>query len=493
MANRVIYFILSAYFWVGALWSGYFTEMSFLIMNLIIYLAFMGLVLYKRELTFKITDLFLVLFIFEYWISLLYAVDVEQAILEASRVSSLLPFSLMISLLPREQLYRIYRMWPWIGSAVTIIGIVLGMYRNGRLESTFFYANVLAILLLINILICIQTYLQERRILYMVLLTVNATGLLLTFSRSVWVLWFVVIGAAIILVKELRNRHMVFRMGLAHLCSLVIAFIIKNDLFFFWQRVSSIQSDTSEFQIRLVYWKDSLSLIRDFGWGGTGGGGWNVLIPHYHSQDYYVKFVHNHYIQVTLDIGVIGLLVFSMWVVIPLLNSIVRMMRSKIEYESPYFSKMILLMLIAILLHAGFDIDFTFPLMTAVLISLMASIEVKQIRIRLSIKTIRVVAPLMLVIVGWWGWLAVGYGYNLEGNRLANEGHYEEAQATLAKSAKILPWSSSVLYNSAKGYVLQGNDSGVADYYQMASMQLRLAHGKVPEQTLYTELLKDIK
>ncbi|WJH37106.1 O-antigen ligase family protein [Paenibacillus sp. CC-CFT747] len=51
-------------------------------------------------------------------------------------------------------------------------------------------------------------------------------------------------------------------------------------------------------------------MIRDYWLRGAGGGGWSVQYYQYASKDYYVKYVHNQYLQVALDIGVFGLIVF---------------------------------------------------------------------------------------------------------------------------------------------------------------------------------------
>lgn len=492
MANRVVYFFITLYFWAGALWGGYFTEMAFLVMNGFLYVGWAVWVVYKRELAFTKASFFLFLFVIGYWVTLGYAVDFEQAVVEAARVSGLIPLTFMVSILSREQLYRLYQIWPWIGALLTIIGIGFEMERNGRLESTIYYANALAILLLINILICIQSYLKENRLLHLVLLTINAVGLLLTFSRSVWVLWLVMVGIAVIGITQLRRFPTLIPITAAHVCSLGIALWLKKDMFFFWQRVSSIQSNTSEFQIRLVYWKDSLKMIRDYWWGGTGGGGWNVLVPLYHSQDYYVKFVHNHYIQVALDIGVFGLTAFVMWLGIPVIAGLVRLIRSRKRQEDLSWSFMILLTITSLLLHAGFDFDLTFPFLAGVLVCLTASLGGQFIKLSLSKIGLAIAMPIALVIAGLWGWLAAGYGYSLEGNHLSKAGHYEEAQASYSRSAEMMPWSSLVLYNSAKGYVLQGNATGDAKYYQLAKEQLQQAHERVPEQMLYTDLLNEI-
>jgi O-antigen ligase len=490
MANRIMFIFLSLYFWIGAVWQGYFTETAYLVSNLFLFAGLIVLLCLKRELVLSSTHLFILLFVTGYWIAVIYAVDVEQAVLEAGRVSGLLPLSLLITMIPVNRMTRLYQIWPWIGAFQTIAGIVFGMERNGRLESTLEYANALAIFLLVNILVCMMSFIQERRIVYVVLLTVNAVGLLLTFSRSVWVLWLVIVCVAVIWFAELRKRSVWIAIGLAHLCSLVIALLIKGDGFFFLQRVSSIQSNTSEFQIRLVYWKDSVGMIRDYWWGGTGGGGWSVLLHLYQSQDYFVRFVHNHLVQVALDIGVFSFLAFAVWLGIYYWTAINRLRASK--DETSLWTKGVMLLVTVMILHAAFDFDLTFPFLFGVLVCLTVPMGGKMYPLRIPVRVLGFVLPAMALVVCLWGWLAVGYGEYLAANSYVKAGQYAEAQKTFAKAERLLPWSSLVLYGSAKGYVHQGNATEDAHYYQLAEEKLQRAHEMVPDQTLYVDLLNQL-
>lgn len=490
MAKQAAYVLLCVYFWVGALWQGYFSEIAFFSVNLILFAGVAVIIGLRRELTVSWVHLFILLFVAGYWIAVLYAVDVEQAILEAGRVSGLLPLSLLIMMIPDDRLARLYRIWPWIGVLLTILGIMLGLERNGRLESTFDYANTLAIILLVNIGICLLSYLQERRITHAVLLSANAVGLLLTFSRSVWVLWLVMICAAVIWFPELRKRPVWATIGLAHLCSFVIALAIRGDGLFFWHRVSSIQSKTSEFQIRLVYWRDSLGMIRDYWWGGGGGGSWSVLLPLYRSQDYYVKYVHNHFVQVTLDIGIFGLLLFGVWLAIFYWSAIVRLVRA--NNENSLWTKGALLLVTVMVLHAGFDFDLTYPYLFGMLIGLTVPMCRKTYPIRVSGRAVGLATPAVAGIVCLWGWLAVGYGCNQKADYYVRSGQLAEAQETFAQAEFMLPWSSWVLYGEAKGYVLEGNASGDVSDYRLAKEKLRQAHKMVPHQTGYTDLLNQL-
>lgn len=490
MAKQAAYVLLCFYFWIGGLWQGYFAETAFFSMNLVLFSGIAVMIGLKREVTVSWVHLFISLFVAGYWLSALYAVDVEQAVLEAGRVSGLLPLSLLIAMIPDDRVTRLYRSWPWIGALLTIGGIVLGMERNGRLESTLDYANALAIFLLINIGVCLFTYLREHRITYMLLLAVNAVGLLLTFSRSVWVLWLFMVCAAVIAFPEMRKRSVGVTICLAHLCSLVIAFLIKRDGLFFLQRVSSIQSKTSELQIRLVYWNDSLGMIRDYWWGGTGGGGWSVLAPSYQSQNYFVRYVHNHYVQVALDIGLFGLLGFAVWFGMFYWHAMVRIIRP--NSADLIETKGVILLVSVMALHAGFDFDLTYPFLFGVLIGLTIPYCGKQHSIRISGRAVGLVAPVAVGIIGLWGWLAVGYGYNQKADYHARSGQYAFAQETYVKAERMLPWSSWVLYGEAKGYVLEGNASGNKNAYRLAKEKLRSALERVPEQTLYSDLLQQL-
>lgn len=484
--NRMIFIFLSIYFWAGALWQGYFAEIAYLISDLFLFFGLLVVICLKKEWTVSPIHIPILLIVLGYWVSVIYATDIEQAVLEASRVSALIPLSLLIVMVQSDHLQRLYRIWPWIGAVLTIAGIVLGLERNGRLESTLEYANALAIFALINIGICVVSYMLERKLVYLGLLTVNAVGLLLTFSRSVWVLWLIMAFAALVWFPQLRKQTYWIPIGLTHIFSLAIALAIKRDTFFFWQRVSSIQTKTSEFQIRLTYWKDSWGMIHDHFLGGTGGGGWNVLVSLYRSQEYFVRYVHNHYIQITLDIGIVGLLAFASWIVIFYMAGIRRI---KCELNTDLMlTKGMLLFVTVLLLHAGFDFDLTFPFMFGTLVCLTVPLYKKTYQLRLSRNAYGATILFLFVGICWWGWLAIGYGYIHTANYHVATGEYVKAQKLYTRGEYMMPWSSSARYASAKGYVRQGNATGDASYYQLARDKLLAAKELVPEQKLYTDL-----
>jgi hypothetical protein len=231
-------------------------------------------------------------------------------------------------------------------------------------------------------------------------------------------------------------------------------------------------------------------MIRDYWIGGTGGGGWNVLLHLYQSKDYFVRYVHNHYVQVTLDIGVFGLITFVAWLGIFYSMGIKRLRQSK--DEAHLWIKGTLLYVTVLVLHASFDFDLTFPFLFGILVCLTIPMDEKIYKLRVSGGTLGFVLPAVTALICCWGWLAIGYGYNTAANFHVMENKYTKAQELYSRAERLLPWSSSALYGSAKGYVLQGNETGDSSYYQTAKSKLLLAHKLVPDQTLYKELLDQL-
>ena len=66
---------------------------------------------------------------------------------------------------------------------------------------------------------------------------------------------------------------------------------------------------------RVELFADAAKIIRDYPVTGAGGGGWNALYRSYQDQLYSSREVHNHYLQVWVEAGVIGFLAFlGIWV-----------------------------------------------------------------------------------------------------------------------------------------------------------------------------------
>jgi len=489
LGGSINWIVIFLFFIGGAVFTGYMPESSFLWMNALLYIGFVVVLWFQRSITIAWVHIPIVTLVASYWVSCVYAVDLEAAILEASRVSSLIPLSLMLTMLVRGKVLQIISYWPWMGVFLVVIGNAFQLFREGRLESTIQYANALALIFLVNILISLLSFAKVKSYLQLVLLTVNATGLLLTFSRSVWILWMISVVVIILVIPQIRTKTSMLLLFSCHLLSLIIAMLIKQDILFFLNRVSSIQTKTSEFQIRLVYWKDSIRMFFDYWLGGSGGGGWSILQYDYQSREYYVKFIHNHYVQILLDVGLIGSLCWFALIVLFYKDAVSQL--KSIDHSGKILIKGTMILVTVILLHAGFDFDLTFPLIFGMLICLM--MISRNIR-ELSINGYKLAAAISFgtLVAIFFTWMASAYLWKEQGIRAVRHNQLEYALNKFDRAEKAIPWSSSMLYESSKVYVRMGNKTGDMQLYDLAEKKILEARSKEPRQKLYTDLLDSL-
>ncbi|BBI34967.1 O-antigen ligase family protein [Cohnella abietis] len=367
------------------------------------------------------------------------------------------------------------------------------MERNGRLESTLEYANTLAIILLVALIVALLHYAQNGRVRELVVSTILVTGLLLTLSRSVWVLWFATMIILFFIFSEMRRKKVAVGFIVTHIAGWLLAAFYKGDLLFFKGRVQTIQPETSEFKIRLVYWKDGLQMLKDYWWKGTGGGGWNLLQQDYQSQPYFVKYIHNHFLQTALDIGIYGLLLIGILVGLFIVG--VKIQIKKGNKAEAYWGKASILVVIVVILHSGFDFDLTFPIMGGILLLFMSD-SLTYLPVVFTINSKKVSYSLVVCsvcITLFLGWSAIGYKQKQVATQLRDSGQLEMAEPHFRIASGMIPWSHTIQYENAKLFVLQGNISQNKEDYKNARTKVEAATKLQPKESLYKELLDELK
>lgn len=474
--------------------QGYLYELNYLFAGMGLLAAAVVLTLKQRQLRLHLGHFLLGGLVLLYWLSLLVAVDKEKAVLEAVRMTAMLPFALISTTLSKDQMQRIFRWFPYAGAVVAGVGIAGGLYRQGRLESTIGYANALAVCLLVCLLMTLLFYVSEGRKRDFVCMIIQSAGLLLTLSRSVWVLWALSLGC-LLFIKEFRSKGLLLKIGAAHLTGYLLAAIVKGNFLFFWSRLQTIQPTTSEFRLRLVYWKDALAMLIDHLWLGAGGGGWSVLQAYYQSEPYYVRFVHNHYLQLAVDVGLPGALLFGGIVLLFYVKSSRWLLSTKPTASAwaDFWPKGLMLIGTVMLLHAGFDFDFSFVLVIALLWLLiervMAETPVEKIwPVKFKAIATSLLSAGLVVLLACTGWLAVGKAMQTKAQNEAAAGELETALHHTAKAQKMMPWAASTYYDMAKIYVQLGNQTKDPSQYQSALIQIEQAVSRVPQEELYRTL-----
>ncbi len=123
-----------------------------------------------------------------------------------------------------------------------------------------------------------------------------------------------------------------------------------------------------------------MDIARDYPLTGSGAGGWRALMSHYQDYRYFTADAHNHVIQVLVEAGVFGMMVYiAIWVLA--IIAVIRFSRRSTQgQEGTTGEERILLggtfvAALAIGLHALIDFDLSIPALFIILVSLLAVIN----------------------------------------------------------------------------------------------------------------------
>ncbi|QYR22446.1 hypothetical protein KZ483_05570 [Paenibacillus sp. sptzw28] len=475
--GKFAYTILTVYLWIGAAAAGYFFEVSFLALNAALFLALAVYICRTGLVRVTLLHGLLFLLISLYWLSCFYAVDREAAVLEAARITNLLPIALLVSALPANRRWDLLKQWAWIGAFLTVLGWVLRLFRNGRLESTIGYANVLAILLAVGIWMGWKAYREKGGRIYLLLVAVQLAGMLQTGSRAVLALF--VAGSLWQLARSGRLRDpKVWFYSAAIAILLLIAAGLNGGVL---RRLTEWSWNSPEFHLRRIYWFDGFRLLKDVWHTGLGGGGWAVL----HPGGYFVKYVHQYYLQAALDAGVWATAIFVALVLASAYGAI-----KSNEKTAP-----IPLVTFVFLIHIAFDIDFSFPLCFGYFIMSLCVLEGGKPVIVVGLGKAHgriILAALCVIVTIGFGWISAGYGIKAIGVRAASNENWNDSTNMLQVSGQMLPWAHSVHFELANSYTAHGNKTGENRYYGLAIREMEQAVRSVPQYTVYQQMMKSL-
>lgn len=136
-------------------------------------------------------------------------------------------------------------------------------------------------------------------------------------------------------------------------------------------RIMSINITTDSSQARIIFSKDALSLVKANPILGSGGDGWATTYKSVQTYPYWSKHVHNYFLQMMVEIGILGFLVF--------IGFLVSIIYAYIMYKKRYsdinnsMADTLIIAILAILGHAMIDFDLS---LVSVAITLWALIGI---------------------------------------------------------------------------------------------------------------------
>ncbi len=302
-----------------------------------------------------------------------------------------LPLLLYLFCLQQEGTGDACQVLPYFGAALAVISAI-GMQFDpvkslfsvaGRLAGTFQYPNTFAVFLLVCELLLLHK--PGKKLWDYGVLLVLIAGFLYTGSRTAFVV-AILANVAMLLSMTQKKVRLISLAAMGGVC--LICLLLALDPESVLRRYLTISLTESTFVGRLLYWVDALPLLlkHPFGMGYMG---------YYYAQQsiqtgvYSVAYIHNDFLQLVLDIGLIPAGLFIAAIVIWFFKK-----------QIPVADKIIVG---AVCLHSLFDFNLQFVGMFFLLLLLLSREQTDQVltvKPRLPLKISFGAAALLSLYIG---------------------------------------------------------------------------------------------
>jgi tetratricopeptide (TPR) repeat protein len=272
------------------------------------------------------------------------------------------------------------------------------------------------------------------------------------------------------------------------------------------QRIASISFGSTELQERFAYYKDAISIIKDYPLFGTASGGWSSIQFKYQTALHSVKYVHSSIFQTVLDYGIAGLLVFISQIIVLIIYAI-KIFRNNCGKKLKYAMALAVVCNSAILLHSAIDFDFEFSTTAMIFWINMAFLsgasgnvrsinfhkgdrihkEPQKVALTIRIGFSSVIVLVMLCLLS----LYTSDFFYSKGVSQYNSKNYLKAEVSLENAVRFNPFSSNSYYARSKSVSSQLKDR-YSGKLQKGIEYLLTAEKYDPFKPAYAESLADI-
>jgi len=201
------------------------------------------------------------------------------------------------------------------------------------------------------------------------------------------------------------------------------------------ERFARMGLNDPNISIRLTFDKDALKLISKNRLLGTGGGSWQIL--YYSVQEYFYisRSVHNHFLEIFVESGILGFTSFIAVVALSVFYMISALMKSK-EIGQRIYPAGFFAAFVALVIHSSIDFDLSYVSVGAlfwvmVVMSLPSDKHIIEFRKSFMVITMIIVSSVSLLLNGVYAIAAhnanIGLNLKAKGDHAQASKYYEEA------------------------------------------------------------------
>ncbi|WP_113672652.1 O-antigen ligase family protein [Vallitalea guaymasensis] len=410
-------FLQGAYFYHGAYLAG-----AILLMILMYYI----IINRKLRLERSLSHLLILIGVLLYLISIFHAVDKGMAYMGFLKVLVVYLFYLVImqTNMDKKAFTDALSFCGIIMSAISLSAFFIPclgeeLIQKGRLGSFFQYPNTFALFILVCTVLVVNR--EKLKAYHIIGIIIMWAALLLTFSRSMYI---IAIGTLLIII--IYDRKKIKYLIPAVLLGTAVWYIIMTfgDFTHMFDRIEETSTQTSEWLTRLLYYKDSISIMKDYPFGSGHLGYFYIQRKYQTGATYYVKYIHSNVLQVVMDIGIVGFALMGIYFVYNTLSK-----------RLTFYDKLSIFIIFG---HGAIDFDWQF-LVIGFLILIIVFVDEAKIK-EISITGIKTLGTFIIASV-----LLINYIYMALNSYLAYIGDYED-------SLRLYPYNTEAKINLASEY-----------------------------------------
>ena len=360
------------------------------------------------------------------------------------------------------------------GYLCMIIPFAFELFRFDKERLKFIYLRTLvisAIILVIWFFIQYQTNFIPIALLSVVFFPITLfAALLLTLSKG----GFLTITVYIVIysISLMTNR---FKFNKKKITLIIVIIMILMCLL----AKSTLRLNLKSFNARIKYWQAVKSMVIEKPLTGFGIGSFGSVYPKYRKIDSEeTQFAHNIYLQIVAEIGIVGALVFFMFI----LNALFKFFLTKDNKNNAFYSACGF-SLLTFFIHGFVDFDFSIPVLAFYAFFMIGALDNQTKQYVLKTPLLKYASVLLIVILFFIFKTALNY---LDAQAYFNASHYifNERKDT-QKSLKYLYEAQKLDNDNSAFDFLMGSIYLSDNSYEKAIESFQQAVNKNPYRAAY--------
>ncbi len=362
-------------------------------------------------------------------------------------------------------------------------GIPVLFSEHGKLISLFGHQNLLGQYLSIVFVwsVCMFLFQKKYRWLSFICALINLYGLFITVCRSAWLAS--VVGLGFVLILSAMRQSVGAMLKKILLVCLVACICLGS--FYFVERILSYRSTSlsddvatrsklttyspskvlkqpqdvlkteSPLSGREIIWKSTWTLIKRSPVFGYGIGNYWIVFPSTDPEFVdFSKYVHNDYLQVCLETGVLGFILFVSF----LAMAFIKILHHRPDDSSNIIYYSLFAAVVVICVDAVFSYDFCMPVPSYIFavsmgtLLTMSYLGKKRVQLGKSLKIFLILVCFSLMLLaGWWLYIRnAGFYYYYKASADIKEQKdtkdFTQAKIYLGTACRYLPYEPELLF-----------------------------------------------